>query len=99
MAPHEEPVMADREIDIAKCPRGPGREVRFRLCEWQGRAGFDIREWNEIDGQWRPGKGVRLRASELGQAGSALDAALERIDRQGRIVGSKLNEEETEMPF
>jgi hypothetical protein len=77
--------VSDIEITLATSPRGEGRELRIRLTTWQGRAGLDVREWY-FEGEWKPGKGIRLRANELAQLGSAVDAALARIDRGGRIV-------------
>lgn len=77
--------MSDREINLATLERGERGQLRVRLTEWQGRAGLDVREWY-FQGEWKPGKGIRLRASELAALASAVDAAVHRIDRQGRIV-------------
>jgi hypothetical protein len=86
--------MADREIDMGKPSRGRGRELRIRLCEWQGRARIDVREWYEDEGTWKPGKGASIRANEIAAVASALDAASERVDRQGRIVDASEREED-----
>lgn len=89
----------EREIDLATLQRGPGRELRIRLCEWQGRARVDVREWYEDGGQWKPGKGASIRVSEIASVASALDGATERVDREGRIVEPVPAERESEMPF
>jgi hypothetical protein len=87
--------MSDREIQIAALPRGEGRELRVRLCEWQGRARVDVREWFLDGNEWRPGKGASIRANELAPVLSALDGATQRIDRQGRIVDAPAQDDPT----
>lgn len=88
--------MSDREIQIAALPRGEGRELRVRLCEWQGRARLDVREWFRDKDTWKPGKGASIRANELAPVLSAFDAASKRIDRQGRIVDAPAESDPTE---
>lgn len=88
--------MSDREIQIAALPRGDGRELRVRLCEWQGRARLDVREWYTDGNDWKPGKGASIRANELASVLSALDTAARRIDRQGRIVDAPAQDDPTE---
>jgi hypothetical protein len=88
--------VSDREITIATLERGKDRELRVRLCEWQGRARVDVREWYQEAGEWKPGKGASIRAIEAATVASALEQAVERIDRRGRIVDAPPEPDPTE---
>lgn len=78
--------MTDDDITMLDIARGDGRKLIVRLTSYQGRAGLDVREWYLDGNEWRPGKGIRLRPSEVAQTASALDDALARIANSGRIV-------------
>lgn len=68
------------DLLLEKAARGEGRELRISKSDWKGRTYFQIREWYWSDNDWRPGKGVALRESELAIVASALDRAAGIVD-------------------
>lgn len=57
-------MVTDRNRYIAQIPAGRGREIRVAVTHYKGRDLLDVRQWVEIDGEWKATqKGVSVQAA------------------------------------
>jgi len=86
-APARRVVERDDEQILFSTKRYNGDELRCTFSYFEGKPVVQLRDWYERDGKWLPGKkGIALPPRELAAIASALETALEKIERDGHPV-------------
>jgi hypothetical protein len=81
----EEMAIQDHVGEVRSIPRGRTAKIRFAICEYQKHIYGEIRTYyldGSETGEWKPGKGVTLPLSKLGQLVEALRLAEDEIGEQ-----------------
>ncbi len=69
----DDPLKDEHGLLIASISKGSSREIRISLNEYKGTRYIDIREFFEIDGEFRPTKkGVTLRVDRFEELAEAI---------------------------